>query len=674
MSRSSLVPRWILVPSVLFLQHSLLFIGPATADTEDTQCPETSDTASCKAEPMTMPADNNDFVCGLYLAKSTVPNAGLGVFSGVHHDIGDVINPPEIAHHILLQFDGIINDDDDDDDDYIQTGDPQFAYSLAHQYTWSSYVSGGGFEASYVEALIPGIGMAANCFLPLINTRSIMGKSIDGAGLYIDDGKIGPGAGAFSSYHGMTYVADEPIEAGGEIFADYGDAYFRGRPDVYGMIPLTEEFEKADRMMKILWESLPSEIIKATEDASVWQATWDAVRTHFVDDERTRNALPEQVGDLQRVAELGSAGYFLRGENPRSLEWLDSNGYCMDTLEIRTSDIPHAGRGGFSKKAFSAGERILPLPMMQIARESLQIYATTNGAQHKRRVEGHQLLLNYCFGHSNSSMVLMPYSSTAGFINHASSHSANAKVVWAEVSSDPTDFHQNGWMEQPVKELLTKGYAGLLMHLVATRDIKQGEEVTIDYGSTWIEAWQDHVANWPDNDAHTSASELNVVEDHIRTIFEEPYPEGVTTACHYRYGSTQDEKLAASNPNNRPVDGSIRVEEIEEHAFRWIDYGGRSTISGDYFRPCEIVARHADPTHGSVYTVKMVNRPNQLEWDQIPAEYHHYVKDVPRRAILFVNEPYTSHQHHKHAFRHEIGFPNPDDTWPSAWIDNKESN
>jgi hypothetical protein len=618
-------------------------------DNNKRQCATpSSDGGTCHATP--------SFSCGLYLAKSSIPNSGLGLFAGKSHEYGSVLNPPEIVHQLILKGRSM-------------HANPDYYDSLVRSYTWDSFVSGGGFEASYVESLIPGIGMAANCFTALVNTRSIMGKSIDSAGLYSSNRAgtaIGPGAGAFSTYHGMTYVAETAIEAGGEIFADYGDAYFRHRVDVYGNIPLKPEFDKADEMVRALWEALPESDQNNNNNNNTWQPMWDAIRQNFVDDERTRNALPKQISDLPLVAELGTARHFLYGENPRSIEWLETNGYCTDTLEVRNSDIPHAGRGAFARRSFVAGEKILPLPLLQIPRASLDIL------DKREKPINRQLLLNYCFGHPDSSLLLMPYSSTGGFINHASGSKANAKVVWASSDSDPSDFHRDEWMSQPPSQLFELKHTGLLMYVVALRDIAEPEEITLDYGQDWTQAWEQHFKRWNESEAHVTAAELNESRNVFPTIFERQYP-SVETACHYRFEGTRAATTAKHNPNNQ-YKGKIvesMIAAIEANAPSWVNLGARATMSGDHFRPCRIIARHGgDADNDNVhYTVKVENREKHFDWDTIPDEYQVFVKNVPPLAILFVDKAHTSHQQYRQAFRHEIGFPNANEMWPAVWRD-----
>ena len=359
---------------------------------------------------------------------------------------------------------------------------------------------------------------------------------------------------------------------------------------------------------------------------------------------------------------------------------------------MKPSDIAQAGRGGFAKRSFAAGEVILPMPMMQISREALRIYKGQEEDQDSE-VHSHQQLLNYCFGQKDSSMVLFPYSSTSSFVNHGGKE-ANAKIVWSSEETDVTGFHRDEWMKRRPDELVEEGHTGLMMLMVATRPIAKGEEVTIDYGPEWKAAWESHLDIWSKNHGPSetptsmlTASELNESQDRIRTVFEESY-ESVGTACHYRYHSSEDrDEMAIRVEPDQEVDGhealGLVYDEpspeqlrsdlayIEERATVWRDHGGRATISGDHFRPCKVISRkEGSSSNEDRYTVRVFNTQNGAgHSEQIPTNKEHYVKEVPRRAILFVDLPYTSSQQEESAFRHAIGFPDTDDIWPEAWKD-----
>jgi hypothetical protein len=567
------------------------------------------------------------------------------------------------------------NTNKDNEEENVSKHTPFSNPSLVHDYTWTKHVAGATWEGE-VETLIPGLGMAANSFLPMVNALSVMG-SIDSSGVnFNSDEKVemGPGSGAFSSYHGLIYLAQVNMKAGDEVFVNYGEQYFRGRPNVYGMVPLTPEFQQADEMMRQLWSVLNSaKILKKlmeeeedsdgrthTEAQKELEKIWNVFRLHFVTDERVRNALPSSVLDIPRAAMHGTAYNFLRGDSPRSLEWLETNGYCMDTLSVGKSTISHSGRGAFAKNAFVEGETVLPLPMLQISRDSLDIWQNNE-------LYSKQLLINYCFGHKDSSLLLFPYSSSANFINNGGKE-ANAKVVWAE--SDPTGFHQREWLFTLPHHLLNKDNyhrTGLLMLVVATRPISEGEEITIDYGTDWQDAWEKHVENWDSGGINRSAAELNESEKEIRTIFEGSY-HPVATACHYRY---LGEGNSDGDTDNLDPELETNLPYIEAVATEWKDLGGRQTMSGDTFRPCVVLARHpassTDDEDEDTYTVQMHNRGGPYEFDSIPEEKPHFVKGIPRRAILFVDIPESSTQQNAKTFRHEIGVLG--ELWPDAWKD-----
>ena len=83
---------------------------------------------------------------------------------------------------------------------------------------------------------------------------------------------------------------------------------------------------------------------------------------------------------------------------------------------------------------------------------------------------GLQLLLNYCWGHPNSSILFLPVGAVASYINHApSKDKVNAKMVWSDHVENRKDF-----LEDELTPFSDMG--SLVIELVATKDIKEGEE------------------------------------------------------------------------------------------------------------------------------------------------------------------------------------------------------
>ena len=145
------------------------------------------------------------------------------------------------------------------------------------------------------------------------------------------------------------------------------------------------------------------------------------------------------------------------------------------------------------------------------------------------------LLLNYCFGHANSSLVFFPYAPIVNYINHSPTV-PNAKVRWSQHST----YEHADWIHtKSLDDIVEYDSAGLLMEFVATRDIAQGDEILIDYGAQWEDAWNTHVQQWtaPPSDAETyfPAAYWNEKELLIQTSQEQsehhPYPSNVMILC-----------------------------------------------------------------------------------------------------------------------------------------------
>ena len=93
------------------------------------------------------------------------------------------------------------------------------------------------------------------------------------------------------------------------------------------------------------------------------------------------------------------------------------------------------------------------------------------------------LIINYSFGHKNSTVLLTPYGGMVNYINHAPSAdrvpgaepTANVKVQWPKRE---LIAHKPWWLNKDTAFLRdTTEKIGLSFEYVALRDIKEGEEV-----------------------------------------------------------------------------------------------------------------------------------------------------------------------------------------------------
>jgi len=120
--------------------------------------------------------------------------------------------------------------------------------------------------------------------------------------------------------------------------------------------------------------------------------------------------------------------------------------------------------------------------MLAVARDDLKV-AYSNGDQQ---------LLNYAFGHTKSTVLLVPMAPVVGYVNH-SNKKANAAIRWPQAGSDTQKLFgdpnaEGGWLNlSPVDVLKMSGKIAL--EYVALRDLEEGEEIVIDYGEGWEQMW-----------------------------------------------------------------------------------------------------------------------------------------------------------------------------------------
>jgi hypothetical protein len=606
--------------------------------------------------------------CTTYLAPSSIPNSGLGMYTTIPYTKGDLFPLPEIG--IMLH---------DKDAHY-----PQGSHSLLTQYPWGARILSGGFhEVTTGSSMVPGLGMLANSHLGLVNMRHSDSWSIqrttDGTESLVLEGlqsstldDVGRGS---TSYHSrILFDVTKNIQGGEELFVNYGDEWFTAREGWIGVIPSKKNYEEADRLIESLFHDVTVEEEGHDEDVfvDISHAYEVLLKDAEKKDKRLRAAFPDKFEDVPLAKEIGTARFSAR-TSVQSIEWIEENGVCIDNIVSGTSTIPQAGRGAFATRTINKGAVISTTPLITLEREQLQLWEEVNGedvvgvvVQNKQKEEdkvilemvGHQLLLNYCYGHVNSSLILFPYSPTVNFINHGSMETANAEIRW---SSYP--YHKREWLNLSIQEMKELKKTGLMFDIVATKDIHLGEEVLLYYGKEWEDSWSEHIEDWiSDENEQGDVIRKNVtdtlgvdyytqssVSDSVIWTVEEqknnrPYPHYLETICRFEppAESCRDE---SSNNYYCKIRWSLTSKENHDH-------------------PCDVISRVS--TDGNDWYFVHLNITNSTSNET--TQYH--VEFLPRYAIRLTNRKYTKDQYSRGVFREVIGLP--DGLYPDHWMDLKE--
>lgn len=339
----------------------------------------------------------------------------------------------------------------------------------------------------------------------------------------------------------------------------------------------------------------------------------------------------------------------------RSPEWLKKHGMCADNIQVRMATDPTMGRGAFAKRFLSKGKVIAPAPL-QIYPNRAKFLAPVNDKDRqirekrlKFKYENDQLFVNYSFQPKGSTLLLYPYGPGVGLINHASKTSGkiNAKLRW----SDHHTNHGKQWLDSSfsLDQFWKMQYPGsLILDVVALRNISEGEEIFIDYGTEWEAAWKKHVKNWKPyisgkNDYVYPSDEIARHNDPIkpyRTRLEQetnPYALNLMMVC--------DTKNWFDNRKER---------EKWRPSLKW----------PEKLAECSVLTRIYDKsTETYLYEVELWPDEELTSENGRPIKYVDY--DVPHSAIRFVDKPFHSDQHIPTAFRHTIGFP--EELTPPFW-------
>jgi hypothetical protein len=560
--------------------------------------------------------------CSLYIAPSTIPNAGLGIFTARLLEYGDRIGDDDIMIPIV------------DADLYMGS---KFTWMI-DDYTWDGAPSGLGRESERqngVSGYGPGLDGAINCNIALLNVDRELPQWYD-AGLHR---LRNPGAGAIAQYSGGITFAKAQIPAGGELFKYYGDEWFRSR-SAFANMPLYEDYTRANQLLL--------RFLALNSPHNVKASLYDLIATAPFQS-RTLNALPAYDNITQAV--MYGIGSLQQPGAVRSLQDLASTGRCLDNIRTAPSTLPEAGRGAFATRPLPAGSVVTGSPLFHIPYDEMLFMYKTEWNESNlaydvdtSKVKSYQLLLNYCWGHSESTVLLCPYGAGVNFINHNQSL-ANVAIRWAP---DGELSHNATWLQQTsVADMANEYSTKLAIDFVALRDIQPGEEIFLDYGDEWEEAWIRHVKTWEQYSGHLGALHTRYQPASlynldggllIRTKQEQesdPYPANLELRCH------EQTMYFLQDPSGSWINPSFGWQPAEE---------------GYECEVLERVPRGVD----HVYTVRLKHTDGQF----------HVARNVTRAFVAFFDRPYSTDMHLPWAFRHKLIIP--DAMFPDSWKTSKE--
>jgi hypothetical protein len=408
--------------------------------------------------------------------------------------------------------------------------------------------------------------------------------------------------------------------------------------DIFDTLPLSTDFPKAQKLLEKFSEVYNHpDLYKLLVDI---RAIWDS---------RTLNALPTSYEQAELAIREDIAATYQPAAT-RGLDWLEEHGKCIDHIIPGQSTLEGAGHGAFTKRAIATGAIITGSPLhhlpSRLFMDMFDFQRDEEGQwQHGQRI-GRQLIMNYCYGHSDSSVLLCPYGSGVNYINHNQTL-VNVKIRWAK---DGTTAHMDNWFEKSPPEMALDSSSHLAFDFVATRHIKKGEELFMDYGDAWEQAWQAHISSWKPEYAwaHTylNGHEWNerMKDTPLRTeaeSFYDPYPTTLQIRCHTKLVDVKQWRSSTQ--------------------WKW--------SLREYGYPCRILKREREVDE-LVYDVEITSEAKD-RWDDFTRGERISVQNkVPREAIRFLDSPYTSDMHLRRSFRHEIGIP--DDMLPNAWRNENE--
>lgn len=244
----------------------------------------------------------------------------------------------------------------------------------------------------------------------------------------------------------------------------YGDDWYRDRADQFPNVALSKDYIRADALL-YKFEYL----VDRDFDSPLAWSLWDLFRDVLQDlRPNILQIVPNDAPQVGEILEKYGEDFRLttaKASNPdhqRTPEWLRENAFCMDNIVGRnTTD---KGMGAFATRSLKRGIVVAPLPLLHLHRRMLQMEWRESVST---MWKGDQLLLNYVFGHPQSTVLLFPYSTAVAYVNHG--RPANVALRWSDRMPRPER------LKEPAEKLHDDWFeSGLMLEMYALRDIQTG--------------------------------------------------------------------------------------------------------------------------------------------------------------------------------------------------------
>lgn len=673
---------------------TVLFLARSTEGTSSNDCSAgtVSVDGTCR---------NNDIDCGVYMAPSTVgDHSNLGIYTAKAMKDGEKVPYPEIIipmlwrifgshphdaltdgevwdRYIWEQYVGGLEAFEDLDRSNVRAACfiPGVGCTVNSMLELGNIDSASGSEFDeVVDRSSPGAG----AFTPYHSAPTIV-NSPDG----FEDG-VDAGQELFATY-GDEWIPWIPnvavtnkinFEKADALMGDFEDWIVQHEEN-----PTTQK-EVSDELLEDMWKIMtdfPHVGPRQWEELSVLPKEWSRDRLkelkHVKKQKKRSKDAPREGEESTSPLPLPTppstiSGQYWADRGKVSVDFLRKEGKCQDHIRPDISMIPHAGRGAFATRDLPEGTVVGYSPLIHMAVRGEQVFTVVyNGEskhgmdrfeyrdvgydeeenleefiesafKHENRYTKPDLVVNYSFGHRNSTLLLTPYGAMVNYINHKSANDGDGPNVRVQWPDRELVAHKPDWLSEDLHFLRDSvKKIGLSFDYVALRDIKEGEEVTMDYGDEWDEAWKEHVANWvPPEDADGYVHSTKFQTEYLRTpeeLLEEPYPWNLHTLCTDFYTMPDDDDVNIyTDPLKNEVPSNLLPCRVLERFYKYEEY---------------------------FYTIEI-----QFSEDNVVV-----AQDYPNDAegIQLYDIGYSPMWHMKEAFRHKLYVP--DDVFPKNWMTNQ---